>query len=181
MGVEGPLHWYFAYGSNLDPRTFLGRRRMRPLATRRARLDDFLLVFDLPVGPGERAVANLRHQPGEFVRGVAWQISAPDASRLDRTEGVHRGYYVRRKVALWGDDADAFEGFTYVSVHGRAGRKPSARYLGLLLAGARHHALPDDWIRHLRSFELAVDERRGGQGCHRTCLAMAGPAIFAHA
>ena len=29
-----PTLWYFAYGSNLDPGTFLGRRRMRPLETR---------------------------------------------------------------------------------------------------------------------------------------------------
>jgi cation transport regulator ChaC len=164
VGIDAPLHWYFAYGSNLDPRTFLGRRRMRPQAARRARLDDFRLVFDLPVGRGERAVANLRHEPGELVCGVAWQISASDASRLDRSEGVHRGYYLRRQVGLWSDDADAFEGFTYVSRHGHAGRKPSARYLGLLLAGARHHALPEEWIRHLHSFELAVDERRDGQG-----------------
>ena len=164
MEVDGPLHWYFAYGSNLDPRTFLGRRRMRPLGARRARLDDFRLVFDLPVGPGERAVANLRRAEGELVHGVAWQITGGDASHLDRTEGVHRGYYVRRAVTLWGDEDDAFPGFTYVSSHGREGRKPSARYLGLLLAGARHHALPEAWIRHLRSFELAVDERHEGQG-----------------
>ena len=31
--------WYFAYGSNLDPATFLGRRRMQPSDARRAVLD----------------------------------------------------------------------------------------------------------------------------------------------
>ena len=39
------------------------------------------------------------------------------------------------------------------------GRKPSARYLGLLLEGAREHALPQDYLRRLEGLELAVDER----------------------
>jgi hypothetical protein len=42
-----------------------------------------------------------------------------------------------------------------------AGRKPSRRYLRLLLDGAREHGLPEEWIRHLEGLELAVDERLG--------------------
>lgn len=157
--ADGALLWYFAYGSNLDPRTFLGRRRMRPLESRRARLDGFRLVFDLPVGPGERAVANIRREEGAHVHGAAWRITIEGAAHLDRTEGVHRGYYVRKRVTLVDDAGGPFDAFTYGSTRGRAGRKPSARYLGLLLAGTRHHALPEVWIRHLRGFELAADER----------------------
>ena len=41
------------------------------------------------------------------------------------------------------------------------GRKPSARYMGLILDGARAHALPDGWIAALEASELAVDERDG--------------------
>ncbi len=163
-GDPGPWLWYFAYGSNLDPRTFLGRRRMRPSGARRARLDDHRLVFDLPVGRGERGVANVRPWPGHRVHGVAWRITGTDARFLDRTEGVHRGYYVRLPVTLIGDDHRPFEAFTYHSSRGRRGRKPSPRYMGLLLAGARHHGLPPDWVRYLRSLELARDERRPPQG-----------------
>jgi len=47
----------------------------------------------------------------------------------------------------------------YVSSHGVAGRKPSERYLNLLLEGAREHELPADYIRTLEAFDLAVDER----------------------
>ena len=44
-------------------------------------------------------------------------------------------------------------------MRGREGRKPSRRYLGLLLTGARHHGLPDEWVARLRGWPLAVDER----------------------
>ena len=150
--------WYFAYGSNLDPRTFLGRRRMRPDATRVARLDDYRLVFDLPIGPGERGVANLRSERGAQVWGVAYRISPGQARHLDRTEGVPRAYR-RIRVSLEGADGEHIPAFSYLSPHRRDGRKPSRRYLGLLLRGARHHGLPAEAIRVLRSLELAKDER----------------------
>ena len=155
--------WYFAYGSNLDPDTFLGRRRMRPDEAHCAWLADFELVFDLPVGPGERGVANLRPRPGARVHGVAYALDAPQADHLDRTEGVDRGYYARTAVRLERHAGGALEAFTYTSRHGVPGRKPSRRYLGLLLRGAHHHGLPEAWLLHLRSLELALDERLADQ------------------
>ena len=57
------------------------------------------------------------------------------------------------------------DAFTYLSPTRRTGRKPSARYLGLLLEGARQHGLPDDYVRALEGLERAVDERIGeGRG-----------------
>jgi cation transport regulator ChaC len=151
--------WYFAYGSNLDPGTFVGRRRMQPLEARAGRLDHYELCFDLPVGPGERGVGNLRSRRDAFVWGVLYRLAAADCERLDRSEGVHRGAYRREPVTVLDAEDAPIEAFTYCSPWGRAGRKPSRRYLALLLAGARHHALPANWLEHLRSFALAVDER----------------------
>jgi len=151
--------WYFAYGSNLDRDTFVGRRGMRPLEAVPAWLDGFDLAFDLPVGPGERGVANLHEAPGGLVHGVAWAIPASQGSHLDKTEGVPRGYYLRRTVQVTAPDGRAIDAFTYQSSHGVSGRKPSRRYLGLLLRGARHHDLPREWIDTLCALDLAVDER----------------------
>lgn len=156
---DGPTLWYFAYGSNLDPGTFLGRRQMRPLRTEVARLDGWALHFDLPIGPGERGVGNVRHDPAAHVWGVAYELAGAEASRLDRTEGVQHGAYQRARVVLATHRGEEIEAFTYHSVRGAPDRKPSRRYLGLLLTGARHHDLPGDWIRRLRAVPLAVDER----------------------
>jgi cation transport regulator ChaC len=154
-----PTLWYFAYGSNLDPATFLGRRGMRPLATRIGVLRDFELRFDLPVGPGERGVANVAPRAGEHVWGALYQLTHADAERLDRTEGVPQGVYRRLAVEVHGQGGGALAAFTYRSAISRPERRPSRRYLGLLLAGARELALPPDWIARLRAWPLAVDER----------------------
>ena len=156
--MDGAL-WYFAYGSNLDPGTFLGRRRMQPLATRIGVLEGFELRFDLPVGPGERGVANVAPRPGDQVWGALYELTHADAERLDRTEGVPQGVYRRLTVAVRTAAAGEVEAFTYRSEISRPGRKPSRRYLGLLLAGAREHGLPPDWVERLRAWPLAADER----------------------
>lgn len=161
---DEPTLWYFGYGSNTERGTFLGRRRMRPVEVRIGRLDGFELRFDLGVGRGERGVANVAARDGDHVWGVLWRISGDGAQHLDRTEGVHRGFYRRLAVQVTTPDGARVPAFTYHSFRGRAGCKPSRRYLGLLLAGARQHGLPEDWIVRLRSFELAHDERRPREG-----------------
>lgn len=155
--------WYFGYGSNTERGTFLGRRRMRPLEVRVGRLDGWALCFDLPVGRGERGVANVVARDDDHVWGVLWRISGEQADWLDRTEGVGRGFYRRIAVEV-SAGGERVPAFTYHSPRGRAGRKPSRRYLGLLLAGARQHGLPGAWVERLRGFELARDERVPRQG-----------------
>lgn len=152
------LLWYFAYGSNLDPGTFVGRRRMRPCESRVALLREHRLVFDLPVGDGERGVGNLLPSPGEIVYGVAYRITGGEAERLDATEGVP-GAYQRHDVLVETLDRARLAAFTYLSPHRREGRKPSERYLSLLLRGARHHGLPALYVSALAELERAFDER----------------------
>ena len=92
--------------------------------------------------------------------GVAYFLTVDDAERLDRTEGVGGGLYHRAPVDIV-SDAGVLQGFTYRSTMTTTGRKPSARYLDLLLDGARFHALPEEWMHVLEAFELAFDERIG--------------------
>lgn len=157
--AAAPTVYYFAYGSNLDPRTFVGRRKMRPLSAQVARLDDYRLVFDLGVGKGERGVANVRRAPGEHLWGVVYEVTVSQATHLDRTEGVHRGGYHRLFIELELAGGARQPAYTLESFRGKPRRKPSRRYMGLLLAGARHHGLPEAWVEHLKEHELAIDER----------------------
>ena len=159
--------WYFAYGSNLDRDTFCGRRRIQPLAAKVARLSGYRLHFNLPVGSANRGVANILPDEQSVVWGVAYLISRSDGQRLDRSEGVHRGFYQRKlmhlKVRDAADEQSSLAAFSYTSGRHRSGRLPSARYLGLLVNGARFHDLPDEWVRWLLTWPLATDERKGGQ------------------
>jgi cation transport regulator ChaC len=150
--------WYFGYGSNMASAVFRGRRRMNPLASRPGLLEGFRLCFGLPVGPGERGVANLVAEPGARTWGVAHLLTPDDCDRLDRSEGVPRAYQ-RIAVEITVAGGEVLRAFAYRSSFHRDGRKPSARYLGLLIEGAREHGLPAEYVRLLQGFELARDER----------------------
>jgi len=132
---------------------------MRPASRTWGWLDGYRLSFELPVGPGERGVANVVAEDGARVCGVLYRISVEDAARLDRTEGVHGGLYQRIPVVVSTAAAGRIDAFTYQSQYVTPGRKPSARYLGLLLDGAREHGLPEEYVSVLRAYELARDER----------------------
>jgi hypothetical protein len=80
--------WYFAYGSNLSLATFSGRRGIQPIDKRWGWLQGYRLCFDIPIGKGERAVANLRGEAEARTCGVLYLVRAEDAARPDRTEGV---------------------------------------------------------------------------------------------
>ncbi len=151
--------WYFGYGSNMNRGIFCERRGMAPRAVRWGWLEDHRLCFDLPVGPGERAVANVRPEAGARTCGVLWLLDPEELARLDLTEGVHRGYYRRVPVEIVVDGGERLPAFTYQSSPGVSGRKPSARYLGLMVEGARQHGLPVEYVTFLESHELAHDER----------------------
>jgi cation transport regulator ChaC len=152
--------WYFAYGSNMGRATFVERRGITPLAVRRAYLDGQRVCFDLPIGPGERGVANLVAEEGARTWGVAYLLPHETCAFLDRTEGVDRGFYRRIAIELVDDAGTRFTAFAYRGERRDPRRKPSARYLGLLLAGARELDLPAHYVAWLEALPLAIDERK---------------------
>ena len=153
--------WYFAYGSNMHRAIFCDRRRMRPLTARWGWLENYRLCFNLPVGSGERGVANVEPEEGARTCGVLYLLTPEEFDRLDRTEGVHLGVYRRIPVEVVTEGEERVSAFTYQSPLTRPSRKPSARYMRLLVEGAEQHGLPVEYVHFLESFELARDEREG--------------------
>ncbi|HEY2772806.1 MAG TPA: gamma-glutamylcyclotransferase [Candidatus Binatia bacterium] len=152
--------WYFAYGSNMQRATMRGRRMIEPLEVRVGRLDGYALCFDIPIGGGERGVANLAFATGRAVWGVLYLLTQQQHDHLDMTEGVPSGVYRRIQV-----DVDA-EGTivaaeTLLSERRDPLRRPSHRYHSIVVEGAREHALPPDYVASLEALELAWDEREG--------------------
>lgn len=158
--MEKLAHWYFAYGSNMQSATLRGRRRIEPLEARVGRLAGYGLCFDIPVGPGERGVANLCTNPDSTVWGVLFLLEPEQHSHLDRTEGVGAGLYRRVKVEV---DASGqiVIAETYISEIRDPVRRPSHRYRSLLIEGAREHGLPVAYLAALEEWPLAWDERDG--------------------
>jgi gamma-glutamylcyclotransferase len=153
------LTWYLAYGSNMNRGIFESRRGMRPIQAQPAQLENYGLRFNLAIGPGERGVANLEFQAGARTWGVLYLITVEQSEHLDHTEGVPRGAYHRIPVSPIVDGRERIAAFTYQSDRISLGRKPSARYIGLLIEGAVQHGLPPGYLCYLRTLELAADER----------------------
>jgi gamma-glutamylcyclotransferase len=90
---------------------------------------------------------------------VLYLITVEQSVHLDGTEGVPRGAYRRMPVSAIIDGREQISAFTYQSDRISIGRKPSPRYIGLLIEGAVQHGLPPGYLSYLRNFELALDER----------------------
>lgn len=135
---------YFAYGSNID------RAQMR------ARCPGALFAGVARL-PGHRFTVN-RHgyatvvpDAASEVYGVLWRINEAGERALDRYEGVAEGLYRKTAadVELLGRAPARVDGaLIYVAVDARPGR-PRASYLELILAAARQHGFPRDYVRRL--------------------------------
>jgi len=154
------LVWYFAYGSNMQPATFRGRRGIAARQAIPARLAGWQLVFDkpplLPMGQG---MANIVATDGAHVLGVAYAVTAEDLAHIDLTEGVLIDNYRRVAVRIAPLDGAGpeLEAFTLTSDRRDASLRPSARYMALLIEGARAHGLPPDYVAWLEACP-AVEE-----------------------
>jgi hypothetical protein len=153
------LVWYFAYGSNMQPATFRGRRGIEPRDAVPARLDGWQLVLDkpplLPMGCG---MANVVPVAGAEVLGVAYAVTADDLAHVDLTEGVLIENYRRVAVAVTPlRGGAAFEAFTLTADRRDPSLRPSRRYMALLIEGAETHGVPAEWVAWLRACP-AVDE-----------------------
>ncbi|MCC6645049.1 MAG: gamma-glutamylcyclotransferase [Polyangiaceae bacterium] len=137
---------YFAFGANLSPST-LRRRRVRTRGARPARLPGHELVFAVRGVPLlEPAFATVRPADDE-VWGVLYDLDEAELARLRSYEGLsYREVGVEVETERGPEAAR-----TFVAKRPCPPRPPSARYLGLLVAGARHHGLPDAWLARLEA------------------------------
>lgn len=145
--------WYFAYGSNMQPATFAGRRGISPSQAVTARVRDWRLALDqTPLIPIGESFANLRPEPGAEAYGVAYEITVEDLAHVDLTEGVLIGNYERIEIAIEPLAADGpTRAFTLTSEKQSPELIPSDRYMALLIEGAELHGLPSAWIAMLRA------------------------------
>jgi hypothetical protein len=145
--------WYFAYGSNMQPATFRGRRGIEPVETVPARLDGWRLVVDKPpLVPVGHSMANVIAEPGTAVYGVAYAITAEDLAHVDLTEGVAIGNYTRIAVEVVPlARAGVLSAYTLTSERRDPALRPSDRYMGLLVEGAEVHGLPAEYLAWLRT------------------------------
>ena len=155
---------YFAYGSNLHPRR-LGARTpsLEFLAT--AWLAGHRLVFHKRGADGSGKADVAAGRADDRVHGAVYRISRQDAAQLDRIEGLGAGY--ARMQAEVVTPAGPRRAYCYQAMPAWIvpGLLPFAWYRELVIAGARHHRLPEGYVRRIRRTPCTSDpdaERAAG-------------------
>ena len=159
--------FYFAYGSNMDTATLRDRRGIEWSRAVPAVVRGWRLAIDKPslLGTGD-AMATIVADADSVVWGVLYDISTADYEHLEFTEGVLIDHYRRTPLpvepaAAWdGAERGVVAAVTLASDSRDPAIRPTLRYIGLLLAGAAEHGLPQAWIDELRTIE-AVEEAVG--------------------
>jgi len=151
---------YFAYGSNMDPATFRGRRGIAYARAEAARAPGWRLVVDKPpLVPIGEAFANLVPDPTAVAFGVLYEVSEDELAHVDFTEGVLIGNYTRIEipVATLAAPDVPLSAFTLVSDRRDAALLPSTRYMACLIAGAVEHGLPAEYVAFLRALPACAE------------------------
>lgn len=99
--------------------------------------------------------------PGACVWGVVFAIESEQKYLLDKAEGLGSGYGNRDVSVMLGGERLTAQ--VYVATHTNAVYLPYDWYRALVVAGAREHALPSDYVAVLEMQPCKVDvneERR---------------------
>jgi gamma-glutamylcyclotransferase (GGCT)/AIG2-like uncharacterized protein YtfP len=102
--------------------------------------------------PGYRFVivragyAGLDPDPAAEVYGVLWGLTPANVAALDAFEGVAEGLYRKAVFSIDGGPA-----LVYVPADQSRG-KPAPAYLAAVVAAARSHGLPDEYVKELEGW-----------------------------
>ena len=155
---------YFAYGSNLDPEQ-MQRRCPGHRVVGLAELREHKLTFPIHSHDWQGGVASVGVAHGDAVWGVVYDLSDDALAALDAYEGFRapgdqHNVYDRETVSVQlvrADDGSfprRLRVWIYVARTANPG-PPSRRYLDVVLKGARHHRLPDEYMARLAATPTA--------------------------
>jgi gamma-glutamylcyclotransferase len=152
--------FYFAYGSNMNWQQMQERcpsARFKGVAL----LPDHKLAFTRKSIKRRCGVADAVPTQGRKIWGVLYEITAPDLVALDKSEGYlpgrEKNSYFRREcvVLLNGEDQQPRAAFIYFGEPQSNPPLPNIGYKNLILSGARHRHLPDEYVRELEAIEVS--------------------------
>ena len=164
----GRLH-YLAYGSNLHPRRLAERvPSARPLGV--VQLPGLAIEFRKRSNTTDSAKCDLAPAPTAVSHGVLYEMAAGHRHLLDRAEGFGEGYDAINLTVMLG--GVTYTPFVYLAqpTHITHDLKPFHWYKALVVAGARHHRLPDRYIARLEAVSSVPDPEHGRAAEHEALL-----------
>lgn len=148
---------YFAYGSNM----LVKRLRQKSRAPSTTRLDvgyisGYRLTFDeRSVDGSGKCDAEDTGLPDDRVYGVVYEINGTEKTLLDSAEGLGSGY--AQKIMEVTSDHANYQAVTYCATEKDPSLKPYSWYKEYVLAGAREHRLPPEYLAMIEKVECTED------------------------
>lgn len=154
--MKPPL--YFAYGSNLNP-TQMAARCPGHVVIGRASVPDYSLRFRGYGRDWEGAVGTIEPAPGQVVHGALFELTPEHYATLDEYEGydgpgLASNLYDRVEISVLDESGTPVRALTYV-IRPLAEGLPSRAYRDAIVAGLRHHGLPEEYVRALETHPIA--------------------------
>jgi hypothetical protein len=149
---------YFAYGSNMLPARLQARcKTARLVGCALAEESDLTFSKISNDGSGKATLA-----PASSVQtpGALFEIAGSDLPALDKAEGVGTGYERDDRFSInLTANGECVTATTYIATAIDSRLKPYDWYLALVIAGAKHHSLGEEYIQRLRAIEYRTDTR----------------------
>lgn len=162
---------YLAYGSNLHPLR-LTRRVPGARLVGTTELRGYRLMFQKRSVDGS-AKCTLRHtsDQDDIAYAAVYSVAENEVLILDAVEGVGSGYDRQHLSVAVG--LEPFAVFTYIAseTHVVFDLEPYDWYKGLVLAGARHHGFPSNYIAAIAAIECKQDADTGRRTANENLLA----------
>ena len=139
--------YYLGYGSNMSVDYLIDRRKVRPIESERALLDDYKLIMNME-GPNflEPSFANIKKEKGFQVEGVLHKILETDLQKIVNTEGEN--YQLTNLLVRTGKSRRKACTLIYITEEPKD-IPPSRRYMKILINAAKKSKLSDGYIRNL--------------------------------
>jgi len=159
---------YLAYGSNMWPRRIelrLGACEVIAVV----RLDGYALRFHKRGGDGSgKCDAFHTGNAADSLYGVAYGLSRAQRDKLDEFEGPG---YASRDVAVR-TPSGIITAYAYVAKadHVDFNLRPFHWYKSIVVAGARRHVLPADYVAHIAAVDSSPDSDGDRDALHRAML-----------
>lgn len=153
---------YFAYGSNLEWKQMKDRCPSAQFVCR-AVIHDYELAFTRRSESRGCGVADIIPDKGSLVWGVVYQISDRDIGALDKSEGYKpnrkhdENAYVREDFHVFeeGNIEKPLLVAVYIANKQENPHLPNNDYKKLIVGGAKHWRLPEDYINELERIQVA--------------------------
>ena len=143
---------YFSYGSFLDSAT-LKKHCPKAVYRGKALLPNWEVQFNFLSRTYNGGVTGIEPALAKLVRGVLYELNDDELLHLDFIEGVPDGIYYRQTIYVLDESSKAVKAATYRTMNPKGPFKPTKRYLGLMIAGAKEHGLEPDYVKELEAVE----------------------------